>query len=100
MSKNFLVGQVVRLPIRCIDPLTGTGVDPGGVILRIRPPGRALTDYTFGQTPEIVKDAVGRYHALIVADVAGEWRYRWELAAPHVGTEEGSFTVDPSKVLG
>lgn len=86
MSKNFLVGQVVRLPIRCIDPLTGLGVDPGGRRRRI--------------TPEIVKDAVGRYHALIVADVAGEWRYRWELAAPTTGAEEGSFTVDPSKVLG
>lgn len=88
----FIIGQVVRLPVRILNR-TGQGVDPGTVVLKIRSPGRSLA------LPEVVKDAVGRYHADVVADVDGAWAYRWEFAAPNNGAAEGAFLVLPSRVI-
>lgn len=88
----FIVGQVVRLPVRILNR-AGQGVDPGTVVLKIRPPGRSLA------LPEVVKDAIGRYHVDVVADVAGPWAYRWEFAAPNAGAAEGGFLVQPSRVI-
>jgi hypothetical protein len=89
---GFLIGQVVRVPVRVLDR-AGKGVDPGTVVLKIRPPGGSLA------LPEVVKDAVGRYHVDVVANVAGLWRYRWEFAAPNAGAVEGEFSVQASKVI-
>lgn len=88
----FLIGQVVHLPVRVLNH-SGQGVDPGAVVLKIRPPGRSLAQ------PAVVKDAVGRYHVDVVADVAGQWAYRWEFAEPNAGAAEGGFMVQPSRVI-
>jgi hypothetical protein len=88
----FIIGQVVRLPVRILNR-AGQGVDPGAVVLKIRAPDGSLL------LPEVVKDAVGRYHVDVVADAAGHWAYRWEFAAPNAGAAEGAFLVQPSRVV-
>lgn len=98
MLDEFIVGEVVRLPLSVTD-LAGNAVDPGSVTLKIKRGAGAVTAYAYGAAPEIVRDATGRYHADIPVISAGQWAYRWELSAPNAGAAEGVFIVQKSRVI-
>ena len=98
MSDTYIPGEVARLLLTATDA-AGAVADPGALRLKVKPPTGALATYTFGGGAEIVKDAVGRYHADVLLTAAGLWIYRWELDAPNAGACEGAITVQKSRVI-
>lgn len=98
MSDNYIPGEVTRISVTVMDS-AGAAADPGALRLKVKPPAGAVTTYTFGSSAEIIKDAVGRYHADIQLTAAGVWAYRWELDAPNAGAVEGVITVQKSRVI-
>lgn len=53
----------------------------------------AVTTWVFGTDAEVVKDAVGLYHADIPVTDVGMHYFRWEGEGAVVAAEEGSFFV-------
>lgn len=98
MSDNYIPGEVTRISVSVIGE-AGVAADPGGLRLKIKPPTGAVATFAFGVGTEIVKDAVGRYHADIQLTAAGMWAWRWELDAPNTGAVEGVITVLKSRVI-
>ena len=98
MSDTYIPGEVARVSLTATDT-AGAAADPGALRLKVKPPTGALATYTFGVGADIVKDAVGRYHADILLAAAGLWAYRWELDAPNAGAVEGTITVQKSRVI-
>jgi hypothetical protein len=68
-------------------------VDPDMVKLSFRDPSDNVTTWIYGSDDEIVKDSTGVYYALIDADEAGDWYYRWWSTGAGQAAEEKQFTV-------
>jgi uncharacterized protein YfaS (alpha-2-macroglobulin family) len=100
MSSNglYIPGEVARISLAVAD-LAGAAADPGGLILKIKPPTGALISYSYGVGEVIVRDSLGNFHADILLSEAGQWAYRWELSAPNAGAAEGVITVQKSRVI-
>lgn len=98
MSDTYIPGEVARISLTVTD-IAGVVADPGALRLKVKAPAGALATYTFGAGAEIVKDAVGRYHADILLPTGGLWVYRWELDAPNAGAVEGVIQVQKSRVI-
>lgn len=92
---TYTPGQVTRLTL-AVDDLLGAPGDPGSLVLKVRSPYGVITVYTFGVDAEVVRDALGNYHADLPLPDAGQWKYRWELATPNAGAAEGTITVHRS----
>lgn len=97
MLVNYLIGEAAYISVVMSDP-SGVAVDPGTLRLKFKSPSGVITTWlvTAGQ---VVKDAVGNYHAVIPLPEAGAWRYRWEADAPNQGAAEGVLNVRKSVVI-
>lgn len=95
---NFVIGAVAKIAVT-IKNDAGVLADPSAFRLRVKSPSGILTNYVFGSAAEIVKDAVGTYHAVIPLTEAGKWTYRWEADTPNVGVVEGVIAVKKSIVI-
>ncbi|KIO49601.1 hypothetical protein [Nitrosospira sp. NpAV] len=98
-AASYLIGSVVRVSVSITDCATNILADPGGLILKVKPPAEAPTTFTYGVDSEVIKDADGVYHADITLDKSGEWRWRWEASTPNVGVVEGDLAVRASRVV-
>ena len=96
MSNDYLVGEVARIDLDVTTP-DGEAVDPGGLTLKLKPPQAAVVTHTYGAGTDIVRDALGKFHADIQLTAAGIWAWRWDLAAPNAGAIEGTLIVQPSR---
>jgi hypothetical protein len=96
---DFIIGSTARIPVEITDPVANVLADPGGLILKIRKPDKALTILTYGIDTILVKVSTGLYHADIDLDQAGKWKWRWEAVAPNSGAVEGYLQVLASYVL-
>lgn len=75
---TYTTGQTANLNVGPItDQVTGTVYDPTPLTLTVTPPTGAASTYTYGTDAEIVKDAVGRYHANVPLATSGMWRMAW-----------------------
>lgn len=99
MPPSYLIGSVVRISVSVTDCATDLLVNPGTLLLKVRPPAAALYTLTYGVDASVKKDGDGIYHIDITLDKAGDWRWRWESAAPNVGAVEGELTVRASRVI-
>lgn len=97
-TEIYLRGEVSRISVSVAD-VDGLAADPGGLILKLKPPSGALITHTFGAGATIERDSQGSYHADILLAVDGTWVYRWELSAPNAGAAEGVITVQKSRVI-
>lgn len=93
--ERYIPGQLIRLSI-AVEDIAEAAQDPGALRLLVKAPDATTTLYTYGTDAEIVRDAAGGYHADILLDAAGQWRYRWEGDAPFAGAAEGFVVVNPS----
>jgi len=98
MSDAYIPGEVARLTL-AVSNIAGAAADPGALRLKIKTPAGAITTYTYGGSADVVKDAVGTYHADIQLATAGLWAWRWELDAPNAGAAEGVAVVNKSRVI-
>lgn len=92
------IGSTVRIygSIRVDGVLT----DPSTLTLTITTPSAVQTVYTYGTDPEIIRDAVGKYHLDLQISESGTWVWEWfansELNAADSGTivTSESYTFD------
>lgn len=101
---HYPLGQTVKVKVVFTDPESTSApvdsasghtlVDPSSVTCTVDPPTGAQS------TPTVVKDSVGRYHALVAAETAGVWAYRFEGTSPFPGVAEGEFNIKPSRFEG
>lgn len=98
-TASYLIGSVARISVSITDSATDLLVDPGVLLLKVRPPATALYTLTYGVDALIKRDTDGAYHADITLDKAGDWRWRWESSTPNIGAVEGELTVRPSRVI-
>jgi hypothetical protein len=90
---RYDVGDSAKVTAVFTDPDTGEALDPDVVKLSVLTPGNSLTTYTYGSDAQVVKDSTGHFHALIDANAAGTWYYRWFSTGTGQAAEEKSFEV-------
>lgn len=94
MSDTWIIGQVVRFSVALTDA-SGAAADPGTLTLNIKPPGSAVAAYAYGGGT-VLRSATGMYYADIALTEFGEYRWRWDSAAPNAGADQGTLQVEPS----
>jgi hypothetical protein len=98
MSTKWLVGQTARLTANIADS-DGQAIDPAALRLKVQPPAGAMIAYIWGVDAEVIRDALGRFHADIVLDASGHWHWRWESDAPPAAAAEGCLVVAGSRFV-
>lgn len=99
----YVEGSVVRLTAAFTDPTNANAaVDPTAVTLTVGqggPAAAAATTYTYGTGNEIVKDAIGDYHADVDTTgwSSGAWWYRWDGTGAAQAVAQGTFGVEATK---
>lgn len=76
------------------DADTGEALDPTAVFLKIETPSHTVTTYEYGVGAMIVRDGVGKYHAIIDANEAGTWIYRWVSTGTGKTADQKRFEVE------
>jgi hypothetical protein len=79
--------------------LSGTNTDPSVVKAYYKSPTGVVTTLVYGVDNALVKDAVGQYHVDILAQIVGNWFYRFEGTGTLVAANEGEFVIQPSQIL-
>ena len=68
-------------------------VDPAGVEIRVRDPEGRTVELRYGRDVAVVRTAPGSYQVVLVATVAGRWRYRFVGMGPVRADHDGYFDV-------
>lgn len=92
----FLLGDAARVSVRVAGP-DGSHADPISLRLRTIDPAGIVTALRYPDDAQIVRDALGQYHADVVLTLAGTWYWRWESGHPSIGVAEGRIDVQPSR---
>lgn len=94
---SYVVGHTIRLYCDFYN-LSGAAADPTGVTLTLQAAGGAPTVYTYAAT-EITRESTGVYYREItLAAPIGRWNYRWEGTGAVKAVEEGTYTVEASRL--
>lgn len=100
MIDTFALGQDVRVTAVFTDPDNDdAAVDPDVVKLSFKDPAETVTTWTYDSDTELVRDSAGNYHALIDADAAGIWYYRWWSTGDGKAAKEGTFRVEAANAI-
>lgn len=75
----------------------GTAIDPMNVYFSVKNPVGITTTYTYGVDTQLVKDATGKYHVDVNANLVGAWFYRFYSDGTGQAADESSFRVAPSE---
>jgi len=73
--------------------------DPTTVKCFYKSPGGTITTLTYGVDNALIKDATGKYHVDIFANVTGLWYYRFEGTGALIGANESEFSIDLSQLV-
>jgi hypothetical protein len=87
------VGDVRRLPVTF--EVDGTPTDPDNLVLTLTNPAGDATELVYLTDPEVVRDSEGVFHADVLLDTAGIWRWYWLGDGAAAGADDGAFTVRP-----
>lgn len=68
-------------------------IDPAVVTVRLMDPTGRRRELTFGVDEALVRTAPGSYQLVVVATVAGRWRYRFVGSGQRRGAFDGYFDV-------
>lgn len=94
----YTAGQLVSVRASFLDQ-DDAGVDPTGVVFRVRSPAGVTTSYVYETDEEVVRTGSGRYRIDVEAALPGLYFYRWEGTGVGQGVAEGGFRVEASRVL-
>ena len=89
---TYIKGDLVRASAEFRDA-GGSLADPTAVAFKFKVPAGTTTTYNYGTDAQLVKDAVGEYHADIDASTSGTWSYRFESTGAGQAAAEDQFTV-------
>ena len=95
MINVYDIGDLVRLAVTFQDA-TCTDQDPSSILVRVKAPDGTVTVLN---SPTVVKDAVGQYHADFSVTEAGYYYYRWEGTGTLQAAGEVAFRVRESRIL-
>lgn len=91
-SNKHDLGDLVKVSATFTDPADDDAVfDPEEVNLSFRDPSENVTTWTY--PTNIEKESTGVYYALIDADEAGAWYYRWWSTGDGQAAQEKTFTI-------
>lgn len=92
--ETYDLGDMVRLYTEepFSDGITEDAMDPDVVKLVVKN-NSGTTVYVYGTDAEIVRDAVGEYHADISVDVEKTWYYAWVSTGDGQAVDEKRFFV-------
>lgn len=76
----------------------GLLTDPTELTAQVSSPDGAVAQYTYQQSPDIVRDGPGAYHLNFQVPEVGVYTVRWVGTGSAAGAFEESFTVDPSRL--
>lgn len=79
--------------------ISSVDTDPTTVTCRYKDPNNAVTTLVYGTDAALVKDAVGKYHVDIQANIAGNWWYRFEATGAVVAANEAEFVILWSQIV-
>lgn len=92
----YIQGDLIRLSA---DFFTGGALtDPTTVKVIWKTPAGVSTTWTYPTNFELVKDAVGQFHADISVTAGGSWYFRWEGTGTAQGANQASFTVTTTNI--
>lgn len=75
-TEIIYVGNERTLSVTIKDAVTNAPIDPTTLTLLVRPPYGSVATYVYNPSSGIiVRDGQGLYHALVILDTAGWWRY-------------------------
>jgi len=94
---SYELDQVVTLRAR-FQKISGGLVDPQTVVLRVKTPAGAITDYTYGTDVALEKEATGTYKFDLTLDRAGQWLYRWKSTGQGAGSRKGELIVQDTEI--
>ena len=78
-------GDIARVKATFTSEQTGTEINPGTVVFRLRKPGGTVTSDT-----AVITESTGTRYVDLTLDSEGRWRFRWEASGAR---EEGEFIV-------
>src|SRR5690348_8314071 len=98
-TREYVIGSAPRLSVIFQDK-DGTAVQPTTVKFKYKKPDGSITTLTYGVDAEIeYVSATKEYYAVLSANVAGDWIYRWESTGNYQAAAERKFTVLESQVV-
>ncbi len=95
MANTYDKGDKIRISATFQDA-NGTDMDPTTITVKHKKPDGTVITWVYGTDTEVVKDAVGKYHADITLDQSGTWLYRFEGTGSVVAAGEEVFHVRKS----
>lgn len=91
--KEYHFGQKVRCE-GLFKNRVGNPVDPDEVVrFQVKGPEGELTEYVYGTDPELVRQQVGVFYALVDANTVGWWYYRFWTTGDAQSAKERAFRV-------
>jgi hypothetical protein len=79
--------------------VSNVDTDPSTVKCFYKDPNNAVTTLTYGTDIAVVKDATGKYHVDIFANIAGNWWYRFEATGSVIAANEAEFIISLSQIV-
>lgn len=103
MSARYLTGGTAYLAVGpIVDVHDGQAYDPSPLLFKAWAPGASAADdeptftYTYGDGPEVERDALGVFHVDLPLTDSGLWEYRFTWGTDdETGASGGAFEVDP-----
>ena len=94
---SYLAGNQVRVSAEFTDIVTGAEIDPPIVKLSVCAPSGSPTVYIYGVDANVIRDAIGMYHADLDIDSAGTWLYKWWSVGTGKAAGENSFYASEAR---
>jgi hypothetical protein len=79
--------------------LSNVNTDPSVVTAYYKSPTGVITTLVYGVDNALIKDAAGQYHVDILAQIVGNWFYRFEGSGTLIAANESEFVIQPSQIL-
>ena len=89
---EYDLGDLIQVQATFTTAGSGLAIDPATVKVTWRDPNGESTTYTY-PAAEIIKDAIGVYHANISALVSGTWHYAWDAYGTGQSAGEQEFEI-------
>ena len=97
MINAYVKDNEVRLSVEFT--LAGVDTDPSTVRCFYKDPAGVITTLTYGVDGILIKDATGKYHVDIYANVVGFWFYRFEGSGSLISAGEAEFYINQSQIV-
>lgn len=76
---RYEIDTSIQIEAIFLNALTNTYIDPSEVMLFVRDPNGAVSDYTnLGPSGGVVQAGLGHYTFTFVPGVSGDWLYKWQ----------------------